>query len=246
MQPTRAQIATRNRKEQERKKKEQERKAAEAKRPRPGAGSPARQAELNKYKKAAAKPAPKPAAKPAPKPAAKPKPTVADYQDAQGNTYDGNTGRLKAAAQTRPAASADAQPVLRSPAASAPIHASPAAFGSAPRLQQQAASPYVGSSAATPPRPSTPAQAVQQQAPNPFQGIGDIRNQPLPQAPVQQDAELSAGTQQYGGQQLQGINQNGIDMERRRAFLDADNSLAGLKAVKDLLNRRKLSISVES
>jgi hypothetical protein len=35
-------------------------------------------------------------------------------------------------------------------------------------------------------------------------------------------------------------------MERRRAFLDADNSLSGLKAVKELLNRRKLSIAVEN
>jgi hypothetical protein len=35
-------------------------------------------------------------------------------------------------------------------------------------------------------------------------------------------------------------------MERRRAFLDADNSMAGMKAVKELLNRRKLSISVEN
>ena len=132
---------------------------------------------------------------------------------------------------------------LRSPAIGAPVHASPAAFGSAPKLAQSA---YVGSSAASPARPSTPGQAVIQQAANPFQGIGDIRGQQLPQPPVQQDAELSAGTQQYGGQQLQGIDQNGIDMERRRAFLDADNSLAGLKAVKELLNRRKLSISVES
>jgi hypothetical protein len=41
-------------------------------------------------------------------------------------------------------------PQLKSPAIGAPIHASPKAFGSA----------YVGSSAATPPRPSTPAQAA--------------------------------------------------------------------------------------
>jgi hypothetical protein len=150
------------------------------------------------------------------------------------------------------------QPVQRrSPAIGAPVHASPSAFGSVARL---APSPYVGSSAASPARPSTPAQAVQQQpqapaqavqqqpqAPaNPYAGIGDVRGQQLPQSPVQQDAELSAGSQQYGGQSVQGINENGVDMERRRAFLDANNSLDGLKAVKELLNRRKLSISVEN
>jgi hypothetical protein len=58
------------------------------------------------------------------------------------------------------------QPVQRkSPAIGAPVHASPSAFGSAPKLQQQAVSPYVGSSAATPPRPSTPAQAALAGAP---------------------------------------------------------------------------------
>jgi hypothetical protein len=134
------------------------------------------------------------------------------------------------------------QPVLRkSPAIGAPVHASPSAFGSAPKLQQQAVSPYVGSSAATPPRPSTPAQA-----PNPYAGIGDVRGNGLGQSPVAQDAQPSVGTQEFGGQKLQGIDENGIDMERRRAFLDAGNSLDGMKAVRDLLNRRKLSISVEN
>jgi hypothetical protein len=136
------------------------------------------------------------------------------------------------------------QPVQRrSPAIGAPVHASPSAFGSAPKLAQSA---YVGSSAASPARPSTPGQAVQQQATNPYAGIGDVRNQQLPQSPIQQDAQPVAGTQEYGGNAVQGVNENGIDEERRRAFLDADNSLDGLKAVKELLNRRKLSISVEN
>ena len=134
------------------------------------------------------------------------------------------------------------QPVQRrSPAIGAPVHASPSAFGSVARL---APSPYVGSSAASPARPSTPGQAVQQQATNPYAGIGDVRGQQLPQSPVQQDAPMAAGTQEYGGQQVQGVNNDGIDEERRRAFLDADNSLDGMKAVRELLRRRKLSISV--
>jgi hypothetical protein len=226
MQPTQAQIRNRDKKRAEEKKRQEQ---ANRNRPRPGAGSSARQAELNKYKKPESKPKPT-----APKPS-----TSGRTQSRFAGARDANLARIN----SDPRFATPAPQPLRSPAIGAPVHASPAAFGSAPKL---APSPYVGSSAASPARPSTPGQAViQQQAANPFQGIGDIRGQQLPQAPVQQDAELSAGTQQYGGQQLQGIDQNGIDMERRRAFLDADNSLDGMKAVRDLLNRRKLSIAVE-
>jgi hypothetical protein len=49
-----------------------------------------------------AKPISKPTTKPATKPTTKPK--VADYNDAQGNTYDGNTGRLKSKVAPKPAA----------------------------------------------------------------------------------------------------------------------------------------------
>jgi hypothetical protein len=197
-----------------------------------------RNAQINRNwdandKRDGARPTPRPTAA-APRPATSSRPT-----SRFAGARDANLNRIN----NDPRFAAPTPQPLRSPAIGAPVHASPAAFGSAPKLAQSA---YVGSSAASPARPSTPGQAVIQQAANPFQGIGDIRGQQLPQAPVQQDAELSAGAQQYGGQQLQGIDQNGIDMERRRAFLDADNSLAGLKAVKELLNRRKLSISVES
>jgi len=144
------------------------------------------------------------------------------------------------------------QPVLRkSPAIGAPVHARPSAFGSATQLQNgilsarpqpSAYAPQVGQA----PRPNAPqpAQKIQE---NPYAGVGDVRGQQLnPSAAGLEQAPVQAGTQEYGGQKLQGIDENGIDMERRRAFLDADNSLAGLKAVKELLNRRKLSISVEN
>jgi len=49
-----------------------------------------------------AKPVSKPTTKPATKPTTKTK--VADYNDAQGNTYDGNTGRLKSKVAAKPAA----------------------------------------------------------------------------------------------------------------------------------------------
>jgi hypothetical protein len=156
-----------------------------------------------------------------------------EFRSSGGWTGDPNAGRP--------------QP-LRSPAIGAPIHARPAAFGAAQGgLGGSADAPGSVYTPQVPQRPSTPAQAVQQQQqPNPFQGVGDVRGQELPKTNIQQDAQPSVGTQEYGGQQLQGVDQNGIDMERRRAFLDADNSLDGLKAVKELLNRRKLSISVEN
>jgi hypothetical protein len=68
----------------------------------------------------ASKPAAKPADKPAAKSAAKPK--VADYSDAQGNTYDGNTGRLKSSA--KPAAKPSPKPSTRPSSAPAPARGS--------------------------------------------------------------------------------------------------------------------------
>jgi hypothetical protein len=146
------------------------------------------------------------------------------------------------------------QPVQRrSPAIGAPVHASPSAFGSAPKLAQSA---YVGSSAASPARPSTPGQAVQQQAAQPqqqpfFEQVvpqqqpAAAQPQPSPVGPVSDGGDYDHMVQATRPQQAP-VNEDGIDMERRRAFLDADNSMAGLKAVKELLNRRKLSISVEN
>jgi hypothetical protein len=122
---------------------------------------------------------------------------------------------------------------VRSPAASAPIHASPRAFGSVQRLQQPSPSPYVGSSVATPQRPSTPQPSA------PAAPTGELRTTDAPAPPTGElrttDAPPAPGSPGAGP-----------DMERRRAFLDADNSLDGMKAVRELLNRRKLSISVES
>ena len=130
-------------------------------------------------------------------------------------------------------ATADAPPAapLRSPALSAPVHSKPQDFGSA-------YAPQAGQA----PRPNTP-----QPAANPFAGIGDVRGQQMnPEAAKLREAPVQAGNQEYQGQTFPGIDANGNDMERRRAFLDADNSLDGMKAVRELLNRRKLSISVEN
>jgi hypothetical protein len=134
-------------------------------------------------------------------------------------------------------------PQLRSPAIGAPIHAKPAAFGSATKLQGGTLSaqpsvyaPQVGQA----PKPNTPQPAAQPITMSPQYGGNDEpgrmgQNEGGYQMPQQAPATPAGGP-----------DANGIDMERRRAFLDADNSLDGLKAVKDLLNRRKLSISVEN
>ena len=162
---------------------------------------------------------PKPETKPEDKPAAKP--------------VGGLARNFRSRANGSPA-SADAPPAptaFRSPALSAPVHSKPQDFGSA-------YAPQAGQA----PRPNTP-----QPAANPFAGIGDVRGQQMnPEAAKLRDAPVQAGNQEYQGQTFQGIDANGNDMERRRAFLDADNSLDGMKAVRELLNRRKLSIAVEN
>jgi hypothetical protein len=166
---------------------------------------------------------PKPTSKPTQQPAFK----DGQIMEKEGNRFSYQQGQwLKI-----PPAPVLPAPVPRSPAVSAPIHAAPKAFGSAYAPQAGAA-----------PRPNTPQPAST--APNPFAPIGDVRGQALGSTQVDPNAALTAGTQQYGGQKLQGIDQNGIDMERRRAFLDANDSMSGMQAVRNLLNKRKLSISV--
>jgi hypothetical protein len=87
----------------------------------------------------------------APRPSASSRP-----QSRFAGQRDRNFQHIQQTGQSLPSAA------LHSPASGAPIHASPQAFGSAPRLAESA---YVGSSAATPARPSTPGQAVRQAAP---------------------------------------------------------------------------------
>ena len=136
----------------------------------------------------------------------------------------------KPAATPQPAAAPPAPAPLRSPAIGAPVHAKPQDFGAA-AVQPSAFAPQVGQA----PRPNAPQPAM-----SPQYGGNDEpgrmgQNENGYQMPQQPQAPAAGGP-----------DANGIDMERRRAFLDADNSLDGLKAVKDLLNRRKLSISVEN
>jgi hypothetical protein len=219
MQPTQSQIRNRNKKRAEEKKRQEEARRKEASRPRPGS-----------YQERAGGQSKPPKKEDKPTPASRPTSRFAGARDA-------NLARINSDPRF-----AAPQPAPRSPAGAAPIHVPPRAFGAARVASADTGSVYAPQ---VPQRPSTPGQAVQQQA-NPFQGVGDVRGQELPQTNIQQDAQPEVGTQEYGGQQLQGIDQNGVDMERRRAFLDADNSMAGMKAVKELLNRRKLSISVEN
>lgn len=112
---------------------------------------------------------------------------------------------------------------------------SPQAAPPAPTQQPSAYAPR----ATEPPRPNRPVPSAPA-APQPAQrvpatGLGDVRGQQLGTAP----------TGNFQASDMDPYSQNGVDTERRRAFLDADNSLDGMKAVRDLLKRRKLSISVE-
>lgn len=127
------------------------------------------------------------------------------------------------------------QPIPRSPAASAPIHSSPAQ-----RAPQPAGSPYAPQ-AGQAPRPNTPVASPP--APQPSEPAMSRQYQGN-----DEPGRLGQAEGGYAGQPTQPAptDANGFDMERRRAFLDADNSLDGIKAIKELLNRRKLSISVEN
>jgi hypothetical protein len=173
-----------------------------------------------------------------PKPAAKPaaKPQAGNHQSRFAGARDANLSRISKDPRFASPASADAPPappapVLRSPAIGAPVHAKPQDFGAAAVTQPSAFAPQVGQA----PRPNAPQPAM-----SPQYGGNDEpgrmgQNENGYQMPQQPQAPAAGGP-----------DANGIDMERRRAFLDADDSLSGLKAVKDLLNRRKLSISVEN
>jgi len=109
----------------------------------------------------------------------------------------------------------------------------------APQPQQPQAQPSAyAPQAARPARPNRPVASAPP-APQPVQrvpatGLGDVRGQQFGTAP----------TGEFQASDMDPYTQNGVDMERRRAFLDADNSLDGMKAVRDLLKRRKLSITV--
>jgi hypothetical protein len=150
-----------------------------------------------------------------------------------GNRNSGAAGRTQA--RQAPAPAAPRAP--RSPA-SAPVHAAPAQLRQAPPAQQALAPAPVQPSAYAPqagqaPRPNTPQPAAQPQPMSPQYGGND------------EPGRLGQSEGGYAGNSQQApANENGFDMERRRAFLDADNSLDGMAAVRELLKRRKLSISV--
>ena len=174
------------------------------------------------------------AAKPSPKPDPKPNWRSKTSSSDVPALRKAQSDAVRNHPANRSPATADAPPApttLPSPALSAPVRSKPQDFGSA-------YAPQAGQA----PRPNTP-----QPTANPFSSVGDVRGQQLsPAAAGMPTAQPQVGNQEFQGQKLQGIDDNGIDMQRRRAFLDADNSLDGMKAVRELLNRRKLSIAVEN
>ena len=205
----------------------------------------------------------KPKAKPTPKPAAKPtKPALSstgvnktngrtavptgskEYNDWRNAQIEANRQRLKGVGNPpdKPAPKPEPKPSpspapVRSPAIGAPVHARPQAFGAATQVSGGVLSGAPAPSAYAPQagaaqRPNTPQPMSPQYGGNDEPGrMGQNEN----------GYQMPAQPKPAGGPDA-----NGIDMERRRAFLDAEDSLSGLKAVKELLNRRKLSISVEN
>jgi hypothetical protein len=172
--------------------------------------------------------------------------------------------------QQFPQPSAPRPSAPRSPAIGAPVHASPSAFGSAPKLQQRTVSPYVGSSAATPPRPSTPAQAALAGAPASetyrdggkglYQGTQAYRDavggsgnpllnrfrsgmglDPATGARPQQEGQPQQAPTAANAEPKMSAQYDGNDEPGRLG--QAENPM---KSLMDLLNRRKLSISVEN
>jgi len=159
-----------------------------------------------------------------------------------GNRNSGAAGRTQArqapAPPNRTQVPAPAAPRAPRSPASAPVHAAPAQLRQAPPAQQALAPAPVQPSVYAPqvgqaPRPNTPQPAAQPQPMSPQYGGND------------EPGRLGQSEGGYAGNSQQApANENGFDMERRRAFLDADNSLDGMAAVRELLKRRKLSISV--
>ena len=107
----------------------------------------------------------------------------------------------------------------------------------APTAAAPAAQPSVyAPRASEAPRANSPKPAPQPAA-NPYAGIGDVRGNELGAAPT---GSVGVDKQNLGAPRTP----TDPDYERRRAFLDAPDSLSGMQAVRDLLKRRKLSISV--
>ena len=74
--------------------------------------------------------------------------------------------------------------------------------------------------------------------PKPMTQMGDVRGSKFEGGPSANE-KMTIGKKVEGMEATPGVKADGTDMERRRAFLDADNSLKGMKAVRELLEKRK-------
>jgi hypothetical protein len=74
--------------------------------------------------------------------------------------------------------------------------------------------------------------------PKPMTQMGDVRGAKFEGGPSANE-KLTIGKTRYEGESLTGVKSDGSDVERRRAFLDAEDSRKGIKAVRDLLEKRK-------
>jgi len=96
-----------------------------------------------------------------------------------------------------------------------------------------------GSSSAAPSRPPAPAPS----RPPATQAAPSKPAPPKDEPPTNGVGPVSDGSLYADKLRISGIDKGGPDLERRRAFLDAKDSQAGAKAVRDLLAKRKKRMS---
>lgn len=87
-------------------------------------------------------------------------------------------------------------------------------------------------------KPAAKPAAKPAEKPKPMTQMGDVRGSKFEGGPSANE-KMTIGKKVEGMEATPGVKADGTDMERRRAFLDADNSLKGMKAVRELLEKRK-------
>jgi hypothetical protein len=87
-------------------------------------------------------------------------------------------------------------------------------------------------------KPAVKPAAKPAEKPKPMTQMGDVRGSKFEGGPSANE-KMTIGKKVEGMEATPGVKADGTDMERRRAFLDADNSMKGMKAVRELLEKRK-------
>lgn len=171
---------------------------------------------------ASSKPKPKPKPKPKAKPS-KPQLTDREFDAKYASTINSKDSEF-------PSKKAPPAPRLPAPTAGK-------SYGGTSSAPQQRTL-TVKSPAPAKPQPKKP-EAKSSDTRKPLTEMGSLSGASFGSGPSQ-NAKLSIGKMEYKGDTTSGPKEGAPDMERRRAFLDAKDSLSGIKAVKKLMEERKL------